>query len=140
MKKKNERGFTLIELMLVVIIITTLAAIVFPRFVGRAKEAKIAAARAAINNNLAVALDLYEMDNSFYPATEQGLNALRDEPSSSPVPQNWKGPYIKRKSVDPWGNSYVYVCPGIQNEDYDLYSYGPDGVEGGGDDITNWEE
>jgi general secretion pathway protein G len=141
MKKKDfKKGFTLIELMLVIIIITTLAAIVFPRFVGRAQQARIAAAKADISNNLAVALDFYEMDNGFYPSTEQGLEALREKPTSAPTPQNWKGPYIKKKPVDPWGNPYVYVSPGIHNEDYDLYSLGPDGIEGGDDDITNWQE
>ncbi|MFH1857131.1 MAG: type II secretion system major pseudopilin GspG [Candidatus Omnitrophota bacterium] len=138
--KKNNRGFTLIELMLVVIIIGVLGAVVIPRFVGRAKEAKIAAAKAAVNNNLAVALDLYEMDNGFYPGTDQGIEALKTKPSSSPAPQNWRGPYIKKKTIDPWGNLYIYVSPGIHNDDYDLYSYGPDGADGGGDDVTNWEE
>lgn len=136
----NSKGFTLIELMLVIVIIGVLGAVVIPRFVGRAKDAQIAAAKTAINSNLAVALDLYEMDNGFYPATEQGVEALISKPSSSPVPQNWKGPYIKKKPIDPWGNKYVYTCPGIHNEDYDLYSLGPDGADGGGDDITNWEE
>lgn len=136
----NRKGFTLIELMLVVVIIGILGTVVIPRFVGRAKEAQIAAAKTAINSNLAVALDLYEMDNGFYPSTEQGIEALLDKSSSSPVPQNWKGPYIKKRPVDPWGNKYIYTSPGIHNEDYDLYSFGHDGAEGGGDDITNWEE
>lgn len=144
MRKKKlrslKKGFTLIELMLVIIIITALAAVVFPRFVGRAQQARMAAAKADINSNMAVALDLYEMDNGFYPTTEQGLEALREKPASSPMPQNWRGPYIKKKPNDPWGNPYVYVSPGMHNEDYDLYSLGPDGVEGGGDDVTNWEE
>ncbi len=144
MKGKNsgslKKGFTLIELMLVIIIITALAAVVFPRFVGRAQQARVAAATTDINSNIAVALDLYEMDNGFYPATEQGLEALREKSASSPVPQNWRGPYIKKKPIDPWGNPYIYISPGMHNEDYDLYSLGPDGVESGGDDITNWEE
>ena len=140
MEKNRCSGFTLIELMLVIIILGVLGAVVFPRFVGRAKEAKIAAANTDINSSLAVALDLYEMDNGFYPATDQGLNALKEEPTSSPTPQNWKGPYIKKSPLDPWGNPYIYVSPGIHNSDYDLYSLGPDGAEGGGDDIVNWEE
>ncbi len=140
MKKNKYRGFTLIELMLVIIILGVLGAVVFPRFVGRAQEARIAVAKADINNSLALALDLYEMDNSFFPTTEQGLESLRKEPAGSSTSQNWKGPYIKKKPVDPWGNPYVYTCPGINNDDYDLYSLGSDGAEGGGDDITNWEE
>lgn len=136
----DNKAFTLIELMLVVVIIATLAALVVPRFTGRVDQAKITAAEADINSNLATALDLYYMDNGFYPATEQGLSALRTKPGSSPVPANWKGPYIKRKPIDPWGNPYDYTYPGIHNtQEYDLYSYGPNGVEGGGDDVVNWE-
>ena len=136
----KRNGFTLIELMLVVVIIATLAALVVPRFTGRVEQAKIAAARADIFANIATALDLYQMDNGFYPTTEQGLTALRVKPNSSPLPSNWNGPYIKRKPIDPWENPYVYVSPGIHNKnEYDLYSYGVNGVEGGGDDIINWE-
>lgn len=140
MGRNKYSGFTLIELMLVVIILGVLGAVVFPRLVGRAKEAKIAAANTDINSSLAIALDLYEMDNGFYPTTEQGLEALREEPASSPIPQNWKGPYVKKKPLDPWRNPYVYVSPGVHNNDYDLYSLGSDGAEGGSDDIVNWEE
>lgn len=139
---KKEKGFTLIELMLVIIIIGVLVAMVVPRFAGRSEQARCAAARADIEANMAIALDLYELDNGCYPTTEQGLNALVKKPESEPSPQNWKGPYLKKKvPLDPWGNPYVYISPGIHNvEDYDLFSYGPDGVEGGEDDITNWEE
>lgn len=136
----KQNGFTLIELMLVVVIIATLAALVVPRFSGRVEQAKVTAARADILSNIATALDLYQMDNGFYPATEQGLAALRVKPNSSPVPSNWNGPYIKRKPIDPWGNPYIYVSPGIHNKtEYDLYSYGANSVEGGGDDVVNWE-
>lgn len=138
MRKKN---FTLIELMIVILIIGTLAAMVIPRFIKRAEQAKIARAKLDINLNIATALDLYELDNGFYPTTEQGLNALLTKPTTPPIPPNWRGPYLKKKPIDPWGNPYVYICPGKHNPDsYDLYSYGKDGVEGGGDDITNWEE
>ena len=133
-------GFTLIELMLVIIILGVLGAAIFPRLVGKAQEARITAAKNDINSNLALALDLYEMYSGFFPTTEQGLEALRARPTSSPTPQDWKGPYIKKKPTDPWGNPYAYVSPGVHNEDYDLCSFGPDGAEGGGDDITNWEE
>lgn len=141
-KKKTEKGFTLIELMLVVIIIGVLAAMVVPRFVGRSEQARYAAARADVEANIAIALDLYELDNGSYPTTEQGLDALARKPEGEPMPPNWRGPYLKKKvPLDPWGNPYVYTCPGIHNaEDYDLSSYGPDGVEGGGDDISNWVE
>ncbi|MFH1282898.1 MAG: type II secretion system major pseudopilin GspG [bacterium] len=139
---KTNKGFTLIELMLVVVILGILVTMVIPRLVGRSKEARISAAKADIEANIAIALDLYELDNGNYPSTEQGLEALRIKPESPPLPKKWKGPYIKKKvPVDPWGNKYVYQCPGSHNkEDYDLYSLGADGVEGGGDDISNWEQ
>jgi len=138
---KNNKAFTLIELMLVVMIIATLAALVIPKFTGRAEQAKVTAARTDITANMPTALDLYELDNGFFPTTEQGLAALRAAPSTSPVPAKWNGPYLKRKPVDPWGNPYHYDSPGTHNVNgYDLYSYGKDGAEGGKDDITNWEE
>jgi len=140
--KKNQRGFTLVEMMLVVIIIATLAAMVVPHFAGRAQEAKIAAATSDIQSSIASALDLYEADNGAYPTTEQGLPALMAPPSIAPVPQRWRGPYIKKKGGlnDPWGNPYRYASPGTHNSgDYDLYSLGPSGTEGGSDNITNWD-
>ena len=134
----NKKGFTLIELMLVVIIIGVLVAMVAPRFAGRSKPAKITAAKADIEANIAVALELFELDNGRYPTSEEGINALRGKPSDL---ETWNGPYIKKRiPVDPWGNSYQYMCPGEHGDDYDLFSCGPDGVVGGGDDITNWEE
>lgn len=133
----NKKGFTLIELMLVVVIIGVLVSMVVPRLVGRSEEARISAAKADIYANISVALDLFELDNGKYPTTEEGLSALRTKPT---VASNWKGPYLKRKPQDPWGNPYAYRSPGEYNPDYDLYSYGPDTKEGGGDDISNWEE
>lgn len=133
----NKKGFTLIELMLVVIIIGVLVSMVVPRLAGRSEEARIAAAKADINANISVALDLFELDNGKYPTTDEGLPALRAKPGSA---SNWKGPYLKKEPVDPWGKKYIYRSPGEHNPDYDLYSYGPDGKEGGSDDITNWEE
>ena len=139
--RSKKNGFTLIELMLVVIIIGTLAALVVPRLSGRAEQARVTAAQADISSNIPLALELYELDNGVYPTTEQGLNALREEPTTPPIPKNWNGPYLKKKPVDPWGNQYNYVSPGTHNlDDFDLYSYGPDGAEGGGDDLVNWEE
>lgn len=137
MEKRN--AFTLIELMLVVVIIGVLVAMVVPRLTGRAKEARVMACRADIEINIPMALDLFEVDNGFFPTTEQGLNALLIKPGSSPVPTNWNGPYLKKLSKDPWGNEYKYVSPGNHSKDYDLYSYGQNGAEGGGDDISNWE-
>lgn len=136
----KEKGFTLIELMLVIIIIGILVAMVLPRFTGRIYQAKVTRAKADIAS-LEVALDLYELDNDCYPTNEQGLAALKQKPTTPPIPNNWKGPYLKKKiPLDPWKNPYHYICPGLHNEDYDLISYGKDGLEGGGDDICNWEE
>ena len=137
---RKRTGFTLIEIMLVVIIIGILAAMVIPNIAGRGEQARVSAARADIDANLTSALDLYELDNGQYPTTEQGLKALFEEPVSAPVPVNWNGPYLKKKRIplDPWGREYKYVSPGAHNtEEFDLFSYGQDGVEGR-DDIANW--
>ena len=141
-RRRCLKGFTLIEIMLVVIIIGILVAMVAPNFTGRGQQARCAAAKADIEANLATAFDLYELDNGCYPSTEQGLAALIQEPSTAPVPGNWNGPYLKKKKIplDPWKREYVYVSPGMHNtESYDLSSSGPDGMEGN-DDITNWDE
>lgn len=138
MRKKS--GFTLIEIMLVVVIIGALAAMIVPRMAGRSKQAKVTIARADVLSNIPSALDLYELDNGTYPVTEQGLDALRSKPTGFPEPDNWNGPYLKKKPIDPWGNEYQYCCP-PQHEgvDYDLYSLGPDGMESD-DNVNNWEE
>ena len=136
---KKSKGFTLIELMLVVIIISILSAMVVPRLVGRSQEARIAAAQADIESNIALALDMYELDTGTYPTTEQGLAALIRKPTMSPVPTSWKGPYLKKIPKDPWGNEYNYANPGLHNlQDYDLSSFGTDGIESQ-DDIVNWQ-
>ena len=141
MRQNYRQGFTLIEIMLVVIIIGVLVAMVVPNITGRSEQARITAARTDIESNLATALDLYRMDATRYPTTGQGLSALLSPPSISPIPPQWNGPYLKKKKIpkDPWGRDYVYVAPGARNKDsYDLSSLGPDGVESG-DDVTNWE-
>lgn len=138
----QERGFTLIEIMLVVVIIGILTAMIVPNIAGRSDQARKTAARTDIESNLATALDLYHMDTGRYPTTEQGLSALLTAPTVSPVSPQWNGPYLKKRKIpkDPWGHDYVYVCPGVHNPDnYDLSSLGPDGVENR-NDITNWEK
>lgn len=130
-----KRAFTLIEIMLVVIIIGALVAMVMPRLTGRAEQARITAAKADINVNIATALKLYELDNGRFPTTEEGLNALLNPPPSTP---NWNGPYLEKKPIDPWGRPYQYRSPGQHRTDYDLYSLGKDGIESS-DDVKNWD-
>lgn len=137
---RRNRGFTLVELLLVIIIIGTLAAIVVPKFVGRSEDARIAATKAQIQG-FETALELYWTDNfEKYPTTEQGLAALRAAPTSAPVPKKWKGPYFQKEiPVDAWGNPFRYQCPGAHEPTgYDCWSAGPDGQDGGDDDITSW--
>jgi general secretion pathway protein G len=132
----KTRSFTLIELMLVVIIIGALVAMVMPRLTGRGEQARVAAARADILSNIATALKLYELDNGDFPASEEGLNALLNKPSSA---ENWRGPYLEKRPIDPWAREYKYKYPGEHRKsDYDLYSLGKDGVESN-DDVKNWE-
>jgi len=132
-----RQGFTLIELMLVVIIIGVLVAMVVPRMSGRSEEARIAVAKADVDLNLATALKLYEMDNGAFPSSSEGLNALLTAPSTA---KNWKGPYIEKIPLDPWGKDYQYKSPGTHRTyDYDLYSLGRDGVESA-DDVFNWQK
>jgi general secretion pathway protein G len=136
MAKAKHKGFTLIELMLVVIIIGALVAMVMPRLTGRGEQARIAASKADVQSNIATALKMYELDNGRYPTSEEGLNALLNRPGSA---TNWNGPYLEKKPIDPWGREYKYKCPGDHRPaDYDLYSLGRDGVEGA-DDVSNWE-
>lgn len=130
----NRKGFTLIEIMLVVIILGILAAMVVPKLTGRSDEARKSVAKTDIESNLALAIDLYEVDTGMYP---DSLDDLTRSPSDA---TNWKGPYLKKKPLDPWGRAYMYRCPGEHNEGtYDLSSIGKDGTEGGVDDITNWQ-
>ncbi len=130
-----KKGFTLIELMLVVIIIGVLSAMVMPKLVGRSDQARVQAAKTDIESNLSLVLDLYEMDMGSFP---ENLEYLTTRPGGS---ENWHGPYTKKKKIlDPWGRPYTYKCPGEHNPDsYDLYSVGKDGQPGTEDDIKNWE-
>ncbi len=137
--KKGKSGFTLIEILLVVVIISALAAMIIPRLTGRSEQAKEAIARADIMVNIPTALKLYELDNGNFPTTNQGLGALLEKPSTSPIPQNWNGPYLERKSLrDPWGNEYMYAHPSTHGMDYDLYSLGKSGKDDE-TNIVNWE-
>ncbi|HUS48346.1 MAG TPA: type II secretion system major pseudopilin GspG [Phycisphaerae bacterium] len=135
---RRRRAFTLVELLLVLVILAVLAVVVVPKFTGRSQQAKITAAQTDIAN-LEVAIDAFEIDCSRYPTTEEGIQALVEQPSGL---TEWKGPYLKRGvPKDPWHNPYVYQCPGQHNTNgYDIHSYGPDGDKGGDDDITNWSE
>lgn len=131
--RPRRRPFTMVELLLVLVILATLAAIVVPKFTGRSKQARITATATEISS-IETALDAFEVDNGYYP---ESLEALTTAPAEA---ANWHGPYLKKAVVnDPWGNPYVYEFPGEHNaEGYDLTSYGPDGKAGGGDDITNY--
>jgi len=136
-----ETGFTLIEIMVVIVILGVLAALVVPKVLSRPDEARVLAARQDINT-LQQALKLYRLDNLRYPSTEQGLSALVKKPALSPAPKNWnpRG-YIERLPKDPWGNPYQYLNPGLRAE-IDVYSLGSDGQTGGeasDADIGNWE-
>jgi general secretion pathway protein G len=134
--RRRRAGFTLVELLLVLVILGTLAAIVYPRLAGRSEQAKTTAAKTQIAA-FGTALDAFEVDNGYYPKGKEGLQDLVNQPRDA---QSWKGPYLKEIPKDPWGGEYVYEYPGKQNPNsYDLYSMGPDHREGGDDDIVNWQ-
>ncbi|NWF76016.1 MAG: type II secretion system major pseudopilin GspG [Nitrospirae bacterium] len=139
----NNRGFTLLEVIVVVFILSILAAIVAPRIIGRTDDARIAEAKVQIKN-FETALKLFKLDNGFYPSTEQGLQALVEKPLSGQIPPKYReGGYLEQKKIplDPWGNPYVYISPGIYG-DFDIMSYGADGKEGGegkNEDIKSWD-
>lgn len=139
----NRRGFTLIEIMVVIVILALLAALVAPKLMGRADDAKITDASVQIKN-IETALKLYKLDNGSYPTTEQGLTALVAKPTVGSIPKAYKeGGYLESKKLpkDPWGSDFLYLSPG-EHGDYDLYSYGADGSKGGegkNADITSWD-
>ncbi len=134
------RGFTLIEIMVVITILTILALLVVPKIVGRTDEARVTASQVQIRN-IEQALHLYKLDNGIYPTTEQGLQALVQPPTVSPLPKKWReGGYLPKVPLDPWGNPFVYLSPGTHG-DYDLISYGADGEPGGeknSTDVESW--
>jgi general secretion pathway protein G len=139
----NRRGFTLIELMVVIVILGILAGLIVPKIMSRPEQAKKVKARMLIES-ISTALHLYKLDNGMYPTTEQGLQALVEPPTSGDTPKHWrKGGYLEKGKVpkDPWGNDFVYLCPGI-HDDFDIITYGADGVAGGEDknaDINSWD-
>jgi general secretion pathway protein G len=138
----DNRGFTLIEIMVVVVILGVLAAIVVPQFLSRPDEAKVTKTKVDIKS-IEEALGLFKLDNGFYPSTDQGLKALVSKPETGRIPARYSASaYLKNVPVDPWGNPYVYLSPGVINRDYDLISYGADGQPGGESfdaDIKSWE-
>jgi general secretion pathway protein G len=142
--RNDNRGFTLIELMVVVIILGILALYIGPKIMGEPEKAKRVKTKLDLAT-LETALKMYKLDNGMYPSTEQGLQALVEAPETGVIPKKWrKGGYLEKNKVpkDPWGNEFVYISPGVHG-DFDLISYGLDGVPGGEDeddkDINNWE-
>lgn len=141
-RRPCDAGFTIMELIVVIAIIATLAGLVAPEILRNASDAKVQAARAQIEM-FGLALESYRLDNDKYPTTSQGLHSLRVLPRVGDIPRNWRGPYLRRPVPDdPWGNPYEYVAPGRENpHSYDLLSYGRDGRRGGAGedaDITSW--
>ncbi|MFO7728488.1 MAG: type II secretion system major pseudopilin GspG [Desulfonatronovibrio sp.] len=141
----GSKGFSLIELMIVVVILGLLAGLLVPRIMDRPEEAKVTKARMDMRT-IESALRFYRLDNGFYPTTEQGLESLVRKPETSPAPEKWRsGGYLETSSIprDPWGNYFIYRSPGDQGRDYEIISLGADGKEGGtgfNRDLKNWEE
>ncbi len=142
MNKKNQKGFSFIELMVVLLIMGIMAVMVGGRFLGRADEARIKQVRTDFRT-IETQLKLYKLDNFRFPTTEQGLEALVEKPSIDPIPKQWnKEGYLDKLPKDPWGNTYLYNAPGEKGP-YEIYTYGADGVAGGADtdkDIYSWED
>ncbi len=143
MKRNPQAGFTLIELMVVIVILGLLAGLTIPRFIGESDKARVGTAKTQIVS-LETALKMYKLDNAQYPSTEQGLKALVEQPTVGNLPKSWRsGGYLEKGKVpkDPWKNEFVYISPGAHG-DFDLVSLGADGEPGGEGfdaDINNWE-
>lgn len=141
--RHEEKGFTLLEILIVITILGILASLVAVKLMDRPGEARALKAEMDIKT-LETALKLYKLDNSCYPTTEQGLQALVEKPSTGKIPTKWRdGGYLEKDVVpkDPWGNDFLYLSPGVHNRDFDIWSYGADGEEGGDGenaDVTNW--
>lgn len=136
---KHQRGFSLIEIMVVVVILGILASIVVPKIISRPDEARVVKAKQDILT-VQNALDLYKLDNGIYPSTDQGLQALVEKPTTPPIPRDWKK-YLKSLPTDPWGREYLYLNPG-QHGEIDIFTYGAEGQPGGtgiNAEIGNWE-
>jgi general secretion pathway protein G len=139
----QERGFTLLEILIVITILGILASVVAVRIMDKPGEARITKAQLDIQT-LENALKIYKLDNAYYPSTDQGLRALVEKPAIGRIPEKWRdGGYLEKGVLpkDPWGNDYYYMSPGVHNRDFDIWSYGADGEEGGeGEDVdvTNW--
>ncbi len=142
-QRRSQGGFTLIELMVVIVIIGILAAYIAPRFIGQTEKAKVSEAKAQIRS-FEIALKMFRLDNGFYPSTEQGLESLVTQPTTGRIPEKYnKGGYLESARIpdDPWGNPYIYTSPGSHGFDYEIVSLGADGLEGGEDenaDIESW--
>ncbi len=138
----KSRGFSLIEILVVLVIMGLLVSIIAPNVLGRADEARVQKVFADFSA-IETALRLYRLDNYAYPSSEQGLRALQERPTLAPVPANWRqGGYLESLPIDPWGNPYLYLSPGQQG-DYDIFSFGADGVRGGDGqnaDLGNWQD